>query len=367
MAKGYDWAFSPHPGAAALTGAGATFAVRYLSDIAVNNANGKNLTLSERNALRAAGLVIAVVYETAADRALSGNAAGISDAKAAESELATLGMSGMPVYFAADFDATPANQAAVNAYLDGAASVIGKDRTGLYAGYYPVKRAFDAGKITFGWQTYAWSGGLWDNRAQLRQVKNGVTVGGASCDLDQSMTPDFGQWPRPSAFPLKAGMSDPDATGLIGTMQRNINRWAAHLGASVQILADGVFGPVTEAAVTAAQLFFGERGQIAGQCDQALFSDLAAPVPATGGAPAGLKQQVVSTGAHASFQWTAVPGAGGYRIQVEWYKPGFGWVLSVDKALSVTSDTEVLAGGTKHRWRVSGGAWSAWAQFTTAA
>jgi hypothetical protein len=365
VAKGYDWAFSPHPSVSSLTKAGATFAARYLSNIAVNNTNGKNLTLSERNALRAAGMTIAVVYETAANRALSGNAAGIADAQAAEAELASLGMTGMPVYFAADFDATPVDQTAINAYLDGAASVIGKARTGLYAGYYPVKRAFDAGKITFGWQTYAWSGGLWDNRAQLRQVKNGVMVGGASCDLDQSMTLDFGQWPRPSTFPLKAGMSDPDATGLIGTLQRNINRWAVQLGASVQILVDGNFGPVTEIAVTAAQVFFGEHGQPAGQCSQVLFSELAAPLPTATTKPTGLKQTVISTGAHAAFQWNAVRGAAGYRLQVEWYKPKFGWVLSVDKTLSVTSDTEVLAGATKHRWRVSAGAWSAWTEFTT--
>jgi hypothetical protein len=40
--------------------------------------------------------------------------------------------------------------------------VIGRARVGLYAGYYVIKRAFDAKKITWGWQTHAWSGGHWD-------------------------------------------------------------------------------------------------------------------------------------------------------------------------------------------------------------
>ena len=53
-------------------------------------------------------------------------------------------------------------------------------RTGAYGGYYVIKRAFDAGKITWGWQTYAWSGGQWDARAQFRQTSNGITAAGDS-------------------------------------------------------------------------------------------------------------------------------------------------------------------------------------------
>lgn len=38
--------------------------------------------------------------------------------------------------------AQPAQQAAINAYLDGAASVLGRARVGLYGGYGPVSGAF---------------------------------------------------------------------------------------------------------------------------------------------------------------------------------------------------------------------------------
>src|SRR5262249_50303723 len=57
---------------------------------------------------------------------------------------------------------------------------------------------FDAGKISFGWQTFAWSAGRWEPRAQLRQVRNGVTIAGGACDIDQSQADDFGQWGAPA-------------------------------------------------------------------------------------------------------------------------------------------------------------------------
>jgi hypothetical protein len=115
-----------------------------------------------------------------------------------------LGIDGIPLYFACDWDATEADQTAINAYMDGVISVIGKARAGMYAGYYPLKRAWDAGKLSYGWQTYAWSGGLWDTRAQLRQVQNDVTVCGVSADWDEAHAKDYGQWPRPTGDPMPA-------------------------------------------------------------------------------------------------------------------------------------------------------------------
>src|SRR5436305_1765482 len=99
-------------------------------------------------------------------------------------------------YFSVDFDATPAQQTPINAYFDGVVSVIGLARTGAYGGYYVIKRLFDGGKIKWGWQTYAWSGGQWDSRAQLRQVQNGITAAGDAncCDKDEAVANDYGQW-----------------------------------------------------------------------------------------------------------------------------------------------------------------------------
>lgn len=195
---GIDYAWG-RPGPAAIKGIGAHFVCRYLS----HNTDSKNLTKAEAELLSDAGLWLVVVWETTANRALSGKAGGVADAKTARSQAAACGMpADRPIYFAVDWDASAGQQATINAYLDGAASVLGRERVGLYAGYYPIKRAFDAKKITYGWQTYAWSGGYWDARAQLQQFDNGHRLNGVGIDFDRAITSDYGQW-RVGVSPTK--------------------------------------------------------------------------------------------------------------------------------------------------------------------
>src|SRR5262249_42156166 len=67
-----------------------------------------------------------------------------------------------------------------------------------YGGLEFIKRSFDQVKIRYGWQTYAWSHGQWDARAQLRQTLNGVHIAGFDVDLDEAHAADYGQWPRPA-------------------------------------------------------------------------------------------------------------------------------------------------------------------------
>jgi len=200
MTAGIDYSFNPHPSVAAMKDAGVQFVCRYISRDSANDANGKNLIPSECKTLRDAGFKIVMVMEEGSAMMLGGHPAGVSAAGDANAVVKALGMPGMPVYFAADFDATPAQQAPINAFLDGAASVIGRHRTGLYGGYYVVNRAFDAGKCSYGWQTTAWSGGQWDRRDHIRQ---GLTfsLGSASVEHDTAMFADYGQWPRPAAPP----------------------------------------------------------------------------------------------------------------------------------------------------------------------
>lgn len=124
-----------------------------------------------------------------------------------------------PIYFAADWDASAGQQDEINAYLDGAASVIGRDRVGLYGGYGPVDRAFDAKKITFGWQTYAWSGGRWDARAQLQQYSNDHTINGVGVDYDRAVKSDYGQW-RVGVSPEGDDMPDYVSVGTGGKEQQ---------------------------------------------------------------------------------------------------------------------------------------------------
>ncbi len=184
----YSWG-RPRP--SAIVAAGYTFVCRYLSW----DDTGKNLTRSEADRLRAVGLDIVSNWEYRANEALDGYSKGVSNATEAHRQAIACGMpASRPIYFSVDFDASSGQQAAINSYFDGVASVIGRGRTGAYGGYGPIDRLFDAGKITWGWQTYAWSNGRWDSRAELRQVKNGIKVDGEDCDRNEAHATDFGQW-----------------------------------------------------------------------------------------------------------------------------------------------------------------------------
>lgn len=192
------------PSVDALKHAGATFVCRYLS----TPGNPKNLRPSEARQLRSSGIDVVLVFETTATRALAGAAAGKRDAASARRQALACGApASTPVYFAVDFDATAAQTKAVNQYLAGAASVLGKDRTGVYGGYRAVRAALDAGVCRYGWQTYAWSAGVWDPRAHLQQTANAQTLGGVSVDHNQATVDDFGQWPavrKPKPAPAPA-------------------------------------------------------------------------------------------------------------------------------------------------------------------
>jgi hypothetical protein len=189
--RGIDYSYG-RPRPSAIDAAGYTFVCRYVS-----HNPSKNLTRSEADALRAAGLDIVCNWENSPSEALEGRALGAANATEAHRQAVACGMpASRPIYFSVDFDASSGQQSAINAYFDGIASVLGRARTGAYGGYGVIDRLFDAGKITWGWQTYAWSGGSWDSRAQLRQVQNNLTLDGAAIDRDEARTADFGQWSR---------------------------------------------------------------------------------------------------------------------------------------------------------------------------
>ncbi len=218
VAKGVDYSWA-RPSPSGLKSGGYTFACRYLS----HDTSGKNITAAEAKALWAAGVDVVANFEDSATNALSGYNQGVADAKYAESLANGAGIpSGRPIYFSIDFDATPGDQTAINAYFDGVASVIGLARTGAYGGYYPIERLFNAGKIKWGWQTYAWSGGQWDSRAQLRQVQNGITAGGDAncCDEDEAVASDYGQWhAAPPNTPPRGYLDSADCNAIAGWSQ----------------------------------------------------------------------------------------------------------------------------------------------------
>lgn len=198
MSLGIDYAFFPHPPLTAMKTTGVKFVCRYVSPEPRNDTNGKNLVPSECSALLNAGFQIVLVYEPGDPQwMLGGKAAGVAAAQDFDAVASVLRMPGIVMYGAADFDATPDEQTPINACLNGMASVLGLNRTGIYGGYYPVTRALAAAACSYAWQTLAWSGGQWNAADGIRQGLQ-ITVGGVSVDIDTSMGPDFGQWPRPA-------------------------------------------------------------------------------------------------------------------------------------------------------------------------
>lgn len=161
----------------------------------------KGMSREEAAGYTSSGKSIFQIYEEDGRELLGGFAAGVAAATAAEAYRKAAGLPAGAVYLNVDFDPyakdEPADaEAKILAALDGAASVVGLARVGLYGGYRIIKAAFDAHKITWGWQTYGWSldanGKIqWDPRAQLRQWSNGQW--GDSVDFVWAMAADYGQ------------------------------------------------------------------------------------------------------------------------------------------------------------------------------
>jgi hypothetical protein len=174
----YAWGTKPYD---TFKAQGFKFAMRYLSHDA-----GKDLSAAERDALWKRGIKVGLVWESTAGRALQGFDAGLADAEFAKQRCNALGLKDIPVYFAVDFDATEAQKPVIAKYLLGAVKALGHTRVGVYGGYYVVKYMHDHAVCRWFWQTYAWSGGHVHAHAHVYQHKNGVSVGGLSCDLNKA-------------------------------------------------------------------------------------------------------------------------------------------------------------------------------------
>ena len=189
---GVDYSFSP-PTVAQLKAAGVTFCCRYIG----TPSSGKNLTLVEADALQHAGIDIVANYEgTSAGWMQGGRTAGVNVAKAAHADATRLGMpASRPIYFSADYNATfDQYKTQIKPCLEGAASVIGTSRVGIYGGLEQVDWAFGDGVAPWVWQTYAWSYGVWSKHSQIQQYKNGQTLGSGVVDYNRAIVADFGQW-----------------------------------------------------------------------------------------------------------------------------------------------------------------------------
>lgn len=193
MTQALDYSLA-RPDPAAIVAAGYIGVLRYLAPLPADAA--KVITAAEYAALQAAGLKVALNWEWYGNRAREGAAAGTADAQEALRQADELGYHGA-IYFSVDYDAPESDQPALDAYFQACAQVLGLHRVGAYAGYWPLTRLLNAGLVTYGWQTFAWSGGNKDSRIYLYQNGTRVFNGGADVNdilkenwTGETMVPD---------------------------------------------------------------------------------------------------------------------------------------------------------------------------------
>jgi len=222
---GLDYAWHGRIDAGAMKRAGYEFVIRYLS-----RDRSKDLWPAERDQLLRAGLKLGLVWETTAARATEGYAAGLRDAKEAYPRAWDLGMpKHRPVFFAVDVDASGPQ---VRPYFEGVRDAFPAVPVGMYGGWTTVDYLHRHKLAGYLWQTIAWMYGRgWHPAAHIHQYDTRTNmVGGASCDLDRAVVPDYGCWPFDAPTP------DPEGDEDMTKDERNLLRIAAYraLGAAIR-------------------------------------------------------------------------------------------------------------------------------------
>lgn len=204
IAEGYDFSHA-RPGWEAIKGSGRDFVGRYLYP----EHGGKALTSEEVREYLSHDIDIYCFYEAYEERPLEGRNAGIADTQTAQRELGRVGLpTNMPIYFAVDWDASPEQQDEIDAYLRGAASVIGIERVGVYGGYWVVKRCYENGTARWFCQTYGWSGGNVFDKIHILQYRNGQQLNGGAVDFNRAYQKNFGQASAVGVAPSQPASSD---------------------------------------------------------------------------------------------------------------------------------------------------------------
>lgn len=204
--EGVDYS-SGRPGGAALAAAGIVFACRYL-EYRGNPNPRKPLTLGEIDDLHNHGVAVVAAFESTANRALDGRAAGAADGADAAAALKGLGFpASCPAYFAVDFDPQPQYLDRIDAYFEGIATSLSIARIGVYGGYGLLGHLRTGGYATWFWQAAGWSGGHEFAPGHIHQYQTGSMgakpINGAAVDYDRALKSNFGQWAVSGAGPAQ--------------------------------------------------------------------------------------------------------------------------------------------------------------------
>ncbi|GFG70206.1 DUF1906 domain-containing protein [Mycolicibacter senuensis] len=183
--------------------AGAVGAIRYVSDRrpGADWMLGKPIQPAEAHDLHQNGLAIVSCYQYGKQATadwLGGQEAGVDHAqRGAHLHAAAGGPDDAPIYASIDDDPSYEQYTAqVAPYLRGWESVIGRQRTGVYANSKTIEWAVQDGLGSYFWQ-HNWGspGGIAHPTANLHQVEvDARKVGDIGVDINQILTPRFGQW-----------------------------------------------------------------------------------------------------------------------------------------------------------------------------
>lgn len=201
--EGVDYSTTPNANwstiAAGFQTAEKHFVGRYA--VADKSPSGRGITEAEYLAMTAAGIEVFLYYEENEAWMRGGFEAGKRAGTRALQQIRDAGMpEKMPVYYSHDIEPNPADYAAVDDCLRGAASVVGADAVGLYGGFNIIEHCAGAGTAKWFCQTWAWSGDgdAWDrnisDKAHLYQYETRTKiVAGVSVDLVAALQDQYGQ------------------------------------------------------------------------------------------------------------------------------------------------------------------------------
>jgi len=189
--------------AAQIKAAGAVGSIRYVSDRRPGGAwmLGKPIQVGEARDLSGGGLKIVSCYQYGKGSTsdwLGGAPAGLQHAKRGmELHTAAGGPASAPIYASIDDDPSYTqykNQ--IVPYLQSWESVVGHQRTGVYANSKTIDWALHDGLGSYFWQ-HNWGSphGYTHPAAHLHQVEiDKRSVGGVGVDINEILKPQFGQW-----------------------------------------------------------------------------------------------------------------------------------------------------------------------------
>lgn len=162
---GCDFAWTK-PSPLALESAGYRCVFGYIS-----NDPSKDLSAAQIAAYHSAGLKVGLVFETTADRVLSGAAGGKADGIAANAAANNRGYAAnAAIFYAVDFPITASQYPTADAY-GRAFNLYNMRPVGPYADHDYIEHSVTPGAQpnSVGWQTAAWSNGLLSAKASVYQ------------------------------------------------------------------------------------------------------------------------------------------------------------------------------------------------------